>query len=119
MKVPWPHGRAEAVLQRAVLLVLSVALAGLVGLAIVAFVSSQEAADQALRTRDRTAAAATRRIDLLQDRIDELVGRGEANAELLGQLVAEVEALRAQVRSLGGDPIVAGGTRWSGRWWTR
>lgn len=50
--------------------------------------------------------AASRRIDLLQARIDELVGKGETNAAVLGQLVGEVEALRAQVRALGGDPVV-------------
>lgn len=50
--------------------------------------------------------AATRRIDLLQARIDELVGKGETNAAVLGQLVGEVEALRAQVRAMGGSPVV-------------
>lgn len=51
--------------------------------------------------------AATSRIDKLQARIDDLVGKGEVNAQVLGQLVAEVEALRTQVRAMGGDPIVA------------
>lgn len=50
--------------------------------------------------------AATRRIDLLQAKIDELVARGEVNAAVLGELAAEVDALRAQVRSLGADPVV-------------
>lgn len=51
--------------------------------------------------------ASTRRIDLLQARIDELVGQGQVDAQVLGQLVAEVDALRAQVEAMGADPVVA------------
>lgn len=61
--------------------------------------------DQTLEARE-SRRAASRRIDLLQARIDELIGRGEVNAQLLGELVADVEALRSQVRSLGGTPVV-------------
>ena len=51
--------------------------------------------------------ASSRRIDLLQARIDELVGQGQVDAQVLGQLVAEVDALRTQVEAMGGDPVVA------------
>ena len=65
-----------------------------------------EALQRQTRQQGEAREAATRRIDLLQARIDELVGKGEANAQVLGQLVGEVEALRAQVRAMGGDPVV-------------
>lgn len=65
-----------------------------------------EALQRQTRQQGEAREAATRRIDLLQARIDELVGKGETNAAVLGQLVGEVEALRAQVRDLGGDPVV-------------
>lgn len=65
-----------------------------------------EALQRQTRQQGEAREAATRRIDLLQARIDELVGKGEANAAVLGQLVGEVEALRAQVRAMGGDPVV-------------
>lgn len=65
-----------------------------------------DALQRQTRQQGEARAAATRRIDLLQARIDELVGKGETNAQVLGQLVGEVEALRAQVRAMGGDPVV-------------
>lgn len=56
---------------------------------------------------DAARAGATRRIDLLQHRIDELVGQGQANSADLGELVGEINALRAQVEDMGGRPVVA------------
>ena len=66
-----------------------------------------EALEQQTEQLRLARAAASRRIDLLTAQIHELETRGEANAELLGTLVAEVEALRAQVRQLGAEPVVA------------
>lgn len=76
-------------------------------------VDSSRGRDRALDALERQTrqqaddrAAASRRIDMLQARIDDLVGRGETNNVLLGQLVGEIEALRSQVRSLGAEPVV-------------
>lgn len=74
-----------------------------------AIAGRRQAFDALERQQQQQAAArtaATRRIDLLQARIDELVGQGETDAQVLGQLVAEVEALRTQVRALGAQPVV-------------
>lgn len=65
-----------------------------------------DALERQTRQQSDDRAASTRRIDMLQARIDELVDRGEANNVLLGLLVGEVEALRSQVRSLGAEPVV-------------
>jgi cell division septation protein DedD len=105
VRIPWPRGRAEDILQRAVLLTLSVALAGLIGLAIVAFVSSQDTAHQALATRDQTAKAASARIDQLQTRITGLQAELEVAKSQRGELIAKVDALGMQIAALGGKPV--------------
>jgi hypothetical protein len=74
-----------------------------------AIAGRSQAFDALERQQDQLAAsraAASRRIDLLQARIDDLVGQGQVDAQVLGQLVAEVEALRSQVRMLGGRPVI-------------
>lgn len=94
----WRNGATLAATLFAVVLILVVndAIAG-----------RREAFEQLSASR----AAASRRIDLLQGQINELIGRGETNAALLGELVAQVDALRSQVRELGGEPVVEAPTR--------
>lgn len=50
--------------------------------------------------------ATTRRIDLLLERTGELEAAAVVNGERIGELVAEVNALREQVRQMGGEPVV-------------
>lgn len=52
--------------------------------------------------------AATRRIDLLLKRIDDLEQQGGNNGAVIADLRTQVEALRGQVRQLGGRPVVSG-----------
>lgn len=80
--------------------------------ALVAFVviDASRARDAAIDARNQTAAAATRRVDLLNDRIEELGGQlalsSESNGARLGALAEQVAALQEQVRQLGGDPVI-------------
>lgn len=83
-----------------------------VGVAVVAFVliDASMARNDALEARNRTAAAATRRIDILNDRIEELgadlVESAASNGLRLGVLSEQVAALQEQVRQLGGEPVI-------------
>lgn len=97
----WRNGvvLAASVLAVVLLLVVTDAIAGRQQ----AFRALERETERALDARR----ASTRRIDLLQARIDELVGQGQVDAQVLGQLVAEVDALRTQVEAMGGDPVVA------------
>ena len=51
--------------------------------------------------------AATRRIDLLLERIDALEHQGSENGALIADLRRQVGALQEQVRQLGGRPVVS------------
>jgi type II secretory pathway pseudopilin PulG len=59
-------------------------------------------AEQAQDARE----AATRRIDLLLERIDALEQQGRDNGALIGDLRTQVAALQEQVRQLGGQPVI-------------
>jgi hypothetical protein len=77
-----------------------------IALVIVSGVQSHDA----LEARNRTAAAASRRIDLLQAELRELrtqlVAAAETNGARIGELLEQVAVLQEQVRQLGGDPVV-------------
>lgn len=75
--------------------------------AVIAFViTSGQTAHDALAARDKTAAAATRRIDKLNGQIAELVIEVAAGREDVGKARADISALQEQVRQLGGRPVV-------------
>lgn len=67
-------------------------------------------AQRALGSRDQTGAAASRRVDLLNERIEELgdrlVEENRENGIRIGELSDQVAALQEQVRQLGGIPVV-------------
>lgn len=86
---------------------LSVAVAVLATLAVVSTVTSFQAAQSALNTRDDTAARASARISLLSEQIAALNGRAETNSSRIGELIAEVHALEEQVRQMGGSPVAS------------
>lgn len=67
--------------------------------------SALDAAKQALSTRDQTAAAAARRVDLLNGEIADLQDQLRAAAAGRAQLDADVSALTEQVHQLGGRPV--------------
>jgi hypothetical protein len=104
--VRWPTGRVELLLRWGVAFALSVAAAGLVGLAIVAFVSSQETTKQALSTRDQTAASATKRITSLQ--ADLRLARADLTAAKASSAEngAKLDAVLSQLAELGVRPVV-------------
>lgn len=81
-----------------------------VALVIAVVITGAQTTRAALDTRNQTALAATRRIDLLNERINELgsqlVAQAESNGERLGQLSEQVAALQEQVRQLGGEPVI-------------
>lgn len=82
-------------------------LVALVGFVVI---DASIARNGALDARNRTASAATRRIDLLNERIEELgedlVASANANGVRIGELSAQIAALQEQVRQLGGEPVV-------------
>lgn len=82
----------------------------LVALVLVVVVTGARTTQNALDARQRTAVAATRRIDRLNDRIEELgaelVVAAYSNGQRLGELSDQVAALQEQVRQLGGDPVI-------------
>jgi hypothetical protein len=104
--IRWPTGRAEELLRWGVAFALSVALASLVGLGIVAFVSAQETTKQALSTRDQTAAAASKRITSLQ--ADLTLARADLTAAKAksAENGAKLDAVLAQLAQIGVDPVV-------------
>jgi hypothetical protein len=69
-------------------------------------VSSIQAARDATDAQNRARVAASRRIDLLNTEITRLQGEIAAGRDQRGQLALAVAALSAQVRDLGGQPIV-------------
>jgi hypothetical protein len=71
-------------------------------IALVAFVviDASQARQEALDARNRTATAATRRIDKLNDKI------GETDSRQIGETNAKLAALEEQIRQLGGKPVV-------------
>lgn len=69
-------------------------------------VSSIQAAHDATDAQNRARVAASRRIDLLNTEITRLQGEIAAGRDQRGQLALAVAALSAQVRDLGGQPIV-------------
>lgn len=85
--------RTEATLRWAVALILSVVVAMLVGLAIVSFVSSQNAAHDATAGRNQTAKSASARITALTAQV--------------GALTDQVVQLRDQLIAAGQVPAVA------------
>lgn len=50
--------------------------------------------------------AATRRIDLLQERIGELTDTLERQVSGVGEMQAQIEALQEQIEQMGGQPVV-------------
>lgn len=103
--VRWPTGHTEEVLRWGVAFALSVAFAGLIGLAIVAFVSSQDTAKQALATRDQTAASASKRItglqaDLKAARADLALAKAQSASN-----GAKLDAVLTQLDELGVRPV--------------
>jgi len=86
----------------------AVLLASLLAGAVIALVIvSGVQSHDALEARNRTAAAASRRIDLLNDQIEQLNAKATVNGERIGELIAQIGALQEQVRQMGGQPIVA------------
>lgn len=86
---------------------LAVAMAVLVVLAAVAYVTSYDQARSALHTRDDSAARATARITDLTGQIRGLEDSANNNSGRIGELIAEVHALEAQVTAMGGRPVVS------------
>lgn len=88
----------------------AVAATAFVALLIVVVVSSTQTTQDALEARQATATAATRRIDRLNDRIEELglelSGAAYSNGAQIGALRSDITSLQEQVRQLGGDPVV-------------
>lgn len=79
---------------------------GVVAFLIVVYVTNYDTAQDALTTRDRTAASATRRIDKLNAQLneqDDRIGMLEREA---GRRDAALQVLAEQIRRDGGDPIV-------------
>lgn len=88
----------------------TIGLAALAVLAVVSFVLQANQARDALKARADTAASASRRIDLLQQQIADLEAdlrntSSSASAER-ADLVARIDALSAQITSLGAQPVV-------------
>lgn len=92
------------------------AIAASVLVALLAYVTidASIARNQAVSGRNRSTAAATRRIDKLNHRIeglgDELVGAADQNGKRIGELVAQISALQEQIRRMGGRPVVLAAT---------
>lgn len=89
---------------------LTIAASLFVAILLVVVVLGARIATDALDARDSTATAATRRIDKLNDRIEELgtqlTLQAAINGQRLGELSEQVAALQEQVRQLGGEPVV-------------
>ena len=81
-----------------------------VALVLVVVITGARTTQDALDARQRTAVAASRRIDKLNDRIgdlaEQLVTSAYSNGQQLGALSDQVAALQEQVRQLGGEPVV-------------
>lgn len=81
-----------------------------VALVLVVVITGARTTQDALDARDRTAVAAARRIDKLNDQIEDLgaqlVTSAYSNGRRIGQLSDQVAALQEQVRQLGGEPVV-------------
>jgi hypothetical protein len=84
-----------------------------VALVLAVVITGARTTNDALEARNRTASAATRRIDMLNEKIDRLgaelaVANENAvdNGNRIGQLDAQIGALQEQVRALGGRPVV-------------
>lgn len=88
----------------------AVAATAFVALLIVVVVSSTLTTQDALDARQATAAAASRRIDRLNARIeelgDEISTAAFTNGVRIGELADQVAALQEQVRQMGGEPVV-------------
>ena len=95
------------------LLVLSAC--GLTALLFVTVVNAMVRADRAEEARNRTAASATRRIDMLNGRIVTLNTQAVENGERLGALALEVGALAEQIRQMGGRPVTLSAPRATAR----
>lgn len=106
MRLPGWVTDPPRVLRAVVIGSLSVAVAVLATLALVAYVTSAKQASQALDTQQDTAAAARARIDQLQARINELEATGRGNSAEIGELRTQVAALAEQIRQAGGKPVV-------------
>lgn len=89
---------------------LTLAASLFVAILLVVVVLGARIAIDALEARDNTASSATRRIDQLNDRIEELGSQltlqASVNGVRLGELSEQVAALQEQVRQLGGEPVV-------------
>jgi len=81
---------------------------GFLSLMLVGFivVASLQRAHEATQSADQRGRAASRRIDLLNTEIKELQAEIAAGRDERGQLAASVAALAAQIRQLGGQPVV-------------
>lgn len=85
----------------------------LVLLVFYAVISAGKARDQAFTSLQTSRAAATRRIDLLTAQIQRLQESADRNGSLIGQLQAQIEALRQQLIKAGITPVVPAPSRTS------
>lgn len=85
---------------------LTVCCSLVVALVLVVVVAGARTTHDALAARDRTSAAASRRIDMLNQRIEELTDEAKGNGARIGQLLDQINVLSEQVRRLGGRPVV-------------
>lgn len=91
-------------------LALSAAIAALAALAVVSYIKADDQTRRALDARDSTAARATRRIDLLQESLEDAKQQSAANGKLLAEALAGIDALRAQLQQAGVTPVISAPT---------
>lgn len=77
-----------------------------VALLLVVVITGARTTQAALAARQDIAERATRRIDLQNQKISELIALSQSSAEKIGALSDQVAVMQEQVRQLGGVPIV-------------
>lgn len=77
-----------------------------VALVIAVVISSTQTAADAIDARNRTESTAERQIARLNDRIEELTVQVGETGDAVGAARTEIEALREQIRRMGGEPVV-------------
>lgn len=99
---------------RSLATIVAAVLVGLLAVLVVTSIADRQQAIHALQgatASEREArAAAVHRIDQLLVRIDDLEVDAQANGQALAVLRRELGLLQQQVRDLGGQPVVSGGT---------